>query len=76
MASSNKPSIYGTAQAKLSASTVKTKSNQKAKIQVYCPAAIKYRTVFIIQLFLDFFSFYILAPIYSFLQNTLEYCQE
>ena len=45
MASSRKPTIYGTAQAKLSASSVKqsliNKAKQPAKLQVYCPTAIK-----------------------------------
>ena len=42
MASSNKASIYGTAQAKLSASNYnRSKAKQPAKIQVYCPTAIK-----------------------------------
>jgi len=43
MASSHKTSIYGTAQAKISASSyTKAKAKQPAKFQVYCPTAIKF----------------------------------
>ncbi len=70
MASPHKSSIYGTAHAKLSASSAKAKQQ---KFQVYCPNVIKIclPTTVILNDFTAFFCLYFLVSIYSLLWDSL-----